>query len=178
MGMEDYAVRLIPAYPDVPKINAVLETLQQLNFEQLKPSEREYGAMLSHPVEDEWYFVRHTASRIVEAQIKLAATPSSPCLHYISVRFAVCQPPQATEEFLGIVCQLALRHEMNIRVGHHEYSVPQIKTLFSKDAQQQIQVQKEQWQRLFEGDTEELPISVNDAWNHFLSKHQHLLATR
>jgi hypothetical protein len=110
---------------------------------------------------------------ILEALVRWHSEGIEELFDSLSVRFAVCQPEEATWHFLKIVKRLCDTLPLVIAHEDKTYS-PEVFWAFRLHASEQIRSKRNQWRNLFEGDTEERAMSVDEAWSHFLQKHRQL----
>jgi len=114
---------------------------------------------------------------IVEAHVRRRErAPGGTDLESLSLRFAVCQPEGAGFGFLQIVRRLCDTLSLAVVLGDRTYD-SDVFWAFRLYANEQIRSQEDAWRRMFEQDSEQLPIAVEDMWRHFLAKHPGLLET-
>jgi hypothetical protein len=94
----------------------------------------------------------------------------------LSMRFAICQPEGAAWHFLKMVKRMCDRLSLAVVQGEKTYS-PEVFWAFRLRANEQIRNQQALWREIFKGDSEQLPIAVEDTWGHFLRKHPELRDT-
>lgn len=160
--------------------------LEALGFVRLAPTVHAGPARLAAPPRHELRFASRqrfapssaegddkSGEYIVEGLVRWHPEGVEEIFDSLSVRFAVCQPEEATWHFLKIVKRLCDTLPLVIAHEDKTYS-PEVFWAFRLHANEQIRHQKIQWRNLFEGDTEERAMSVDEAWAHFLQKHRQL----
>lgn len=163
----------------------VMTTLEHLGFARLAPSTLLSGARLADiPQNEARYTLRRSAPSdknddrtieyILEALLQWKTeADGSAAMDRLSVRFAVCQPEEATLHLFRMLKRICDALPLNIVHEGKTYTTDTFWE-FCQRANEQIRHQKTLWRNLFMGDTEELPIAVDEAWGYFLAKYQHL----
>jgi len=203
MGLEDYRVILKPTGVGL-SVLVVRRTLEEMGFRKDRPRVDYGAARLAAPPEGEAAFTLDDGTQIIEALIHHQEIPpqvgvtlsktvqqlkrlwqqvserlqleisGGPTVDYVSVRFAICQPNTAAEQFLEVVQNLSHKHQMSISHDGIEYAPEQFEE-FRVRAEEQVWQQKRMWRNMFEGDMEERRMRVEEAWAYFLQKHSHLV---
>ena len=159
MGMEDFGVILRPTQP----LSASSAECDLLNQGFVASS----GTAFPHTA----YYVLCDETKNIEAMLK-RDPDHDPLVSYLSVRYAVCQPEAATEAFLDIVTQIAGKFCLQITgiAPGIEFSCDTLGE-FQEYTRERVKRAKFRWSSLFNGDTEEVVVSVAGSWKHFAAKH-------
>jgi hypothetical protein len=176
MGLQDYTTQLSPSSDVRISFHDLAGSLTDLKFVALDPIHIVGGAFLGEIPQHEVALVRQDNVSIIEALVRLD-TEVPDRVSNVSVRFALCQPQAATTTFLAIVGALAREYQFYIK-GEQQRYCPDCIDEFRIEVEQQVAAGKARWRELFEGDTSELPIRVDQAWSYFLERHPNLVAAR
>lgn len=159
MGMEDFGVLLRPTQPLLASLAE--RELLSYGFAATKT------ATLSH----QSTYVLRDKSKNIEALLK--RDPNNDAFaSCLSIRYAVCQPEAATEAFLDVVGQIAEKFCLQITglAPGVEFSCDTLGE-FQEYTREKAKQAKFRWSSLFNGDTEEVVVSVAESWKHFAAKH-------
>jgi hypothetical protein len=164
----------------VTEVEAVMEAM---GFVRLAPTINIGPARLASPPKHELRYASRqrfapsfgegddeAGEYVLEALLRWHSEGSEEIFDTLSVRFAVCQPEEATWHFLKIIKRLCDTLPLVIAHEDKTYS-PEVFWAFRLRANEQIRRQRQLWRSLFGGDSEERALSVDEAWSHFLQKH-------
>jgi hypothetical protein len=158
LGLEDYVVVLYSRTSTLSK--AAVETrLANLCFV---------------PITNVYYgtsFILRNIDGVVEVLVDGGLKPDEGHLfRRLSVRFAVCQPPTAIAQFLGVVADLQNSFDL-ARLQNNTIVERSAEAASVAADLTAIERKKQNWISIFRGDDEEIIASSNEAWAHFLAKH-------
>ena len=161
MGMEDFGVLLRPT--QTLSVSAVEQHLSSRGFVMNDP------AFALSP--NQSTYVLSDKDKNIEVLVKGNADDEG-LTKYISIRYAVCQPETATEAFLDVVGQIAGKFCLQITglAPGVEFSCDSLSE-FQEYTWEKVKRAKSRWSSLFDGDTEEVVVSVAGSWKHFAAKH-------
>jgi hypothetical protein len=161
MGMEDFGVILRPN-----------QAVSALSIEcQLVSNGFVVNNFVSMSFPNQATYVLSDSAKNIEALLKRNAADET-LADYLSIRYAICQPDTATQAFLDVVSQLVCKYPLQIEgtSSGKEFSRGNLNE-FRDFVAEKIVGSKSRWSSLFEGDCEEVVLSVADTWKYFRTKH-------
>jgi len=162
MGLEDFS--------------AVLRPLETLRFSEVEAELLQSGfvktAVLPNILPHQVTYILSDPNKIIEALLKQNSQDSN-LMDYLSLRFAICQPPVATKSFLDIITKLVEKYQFYVDnvVPEKVYLRESMHDEFPSVVIQEVRKAKSRWSKIFEDDSEEVVMTVADTWNYFREKH-------
>ncbi len=161
MGMEDFGVILRP--DQAVSVSSVECQLVSDGFV--------VNSFVSASFPNQAAYVLSDCAKNIEALLKRNAVDET-LMDYLSIRYAICQPDTATQTFLDVVTHLACKFPLQIEgtSSGEEFSRKNLNE-FREFVVEKVVKAKSRWSNLFEGDREEVVLSVADTWKYFRTKH-------
>jgi hypothetical protein len=161
MGLEAYRDVFIALGP----ITAadLSRTLTDTGFFQVDP--------LKDARPDCTYFQLRTCEAMMDARATTVQNSAETGVHSLSLRFAVCQPQSAIDQYISIADSLLNRYDFGILRPNNGVAFGPALSDFHVWVRADVEMMKARWAALFEGDAESILIPASEAWGYFLKKH-------
>jgi hypothetical protein len=169
MGIESYGTLLRPQKEE-PLVGEVEHSLLGMGFrcEDVRQAAQIQAAEAVHGQNQ---YSRNDGVSVLEAKISWYSVLAGPRrVKVISIRFAVCQPDTVIDAFMEVVSALCHKHQL-FAADRGVTAPPDSMDALRSVIEGAFRRSKSIWASLFGGDTEELPMPVDEAWSYFRRKH-------
>ena len=167
MGIEDYGLIMMPLMNNKVSKTKIERELVKIGF-------KHYDELYNF--DNKVTLKLDSKSGIIEILLKI----DNENIEYLSCRFAVCQPIMVVDQFFDIIVKLSKKYQLNIQEGYSQ-KIFDINSDYHELYQMifdKVKHLKSNWIKIFNGDDEEIIISVNKSWGYYLAKHPSILKSR